>query len=206
MSFLAVALGVSALSQGASYIGSRREGERARRKARGFEEDLKRLEENRQGVINPYEDITNPYENLQVATGAAEFQAEETDIALANSLDTLNSAGYSAGGATALAQAALRGKQDISNNIQMQEAENAKLMAEGRARQEQLFARGEAFKFNAQEFRDNVTLDRYAGLSQQYRNLEQGYRQQGLNSLASFGQTAMEFGAGFETSTQTGIK
>jgi hypothetical protein len=52
--------------------------------------------------------ITNPYENLGVATQAAEFQAEQADIALANTLDTLLATGAGAGGATALAQAALR--------------------------------------------------------------------------------------------------
>ena len=35
------------------------------------------------------------------------MQAEEADIALANTLDTLRATGASAGGATALAQAAL---------------------------------------------------------------------------------------------------
>ena len=45
------------------------------------------------------------------ATKAAEIQIEESDIALANTLDTLRATGASAGGATALAQAALRSKR-----------------------------------------------------------------------------------------------
>jgi hypothetical protein len=55
--------------------------------------------------------INNPYANLGVATQAAEMQAEEADIALANTLDTLRATGASAGGATALAQAALQSKK-----------------------------------------------------------------------------------------------
>lgn len=54
---------------------------------------------------------SNAYSNLSVATQAAEMQAEEADIALANTLDTLRATGSSAGGATALAQAALQSKK-----------------------------------------------------------------------------------------------
>mgnify|MGYP003311743084 CR=1 FL=1 len=78
----------------------------------------------RQDIINPYEDVqdlssmlTNPFENIGVATQAAEMQAEEADIALANTLDTLAATGAGAGGATALAQAALRSKKDVSSSI-----------------------------------------------------------------------------------------
>ena len=50
--------------------------------------------------------IYNPYDNLSVATQANQIKMEETDKALANTLDTLRAQGASAGGATALAQAA----------------------------------------------------------------------------------------------------
>ena len=53
------------------------------------------------------------------------------DIALANTLDTLQSTGASAGGATALAQAARASKKDVAANIQQQEAQNEKLRAQG---------------------------------------------------------------------------
>jgi hypothetical protein len=75
----------------------------------------------------------NPYSNLGVATQAAEMQTEQADIALANTLDTLRATGASAGGATALAQAALQSKQGISANIEKQEAENSRLRAQGEA-------------------------------------------------------------------------
>ena len=55
--------------------------------------------------------MSNPFGNLGVATQAAEIQMEQSDIALANTLDTLRSTGASAGGATALAQAALQSKK-----------------------------------------------------------------------------------------------
>ena len=48
-----------------------------------------------------------------VATAAAEMKAREQDLSLATTLDTLRATGASAGGATALAQAASRSKANI---------------------------------------------------------------------------------------------
>ena len=50
-------------------------------------------------ILNPFADMTNPYRNMGVATQAAEMQAQQTDQALANTLDTLAATGASAGGA-----------------------------------------------------------------------------------------------------------
>ena len=59
------------------------------------------------------------------------MQIEQADISLANTLDTLRSTGASAGGATALAQAALQSKKGVSANIEQQEANNERLRAQG---------------------------------------------------------------------------
>ena len=87
----------------------------------GQEEELRK---NRQAIVNPYESvkdlsgqITNPFANMGVATEAAKMQAEEADISLANTLDLMRESGMGAGGATALAQAALRSKKGISANM-----------------------------------------------------------------------------------------
>ena len=77
--------------------------------------------------------MTNPFDSLGVATQAAEIQMEQTDIALANTLDTLRATGASAGGATALAQAALASKKSVAANIEQQEAKNEQLRAQGEA-------------------------------------------------------------------------
>jgi len=82
--------------------------------------------------------ISNPYANLGVATQAAKFQAEQVDMSLASTLDSLRETGSSAGGATALAQAALQSKQGISANIEQQEAQNEKLRAQGRQQLQQI--------------------------------------------------------------------
>ena len=81
--------------------------------------------------------VSNPYANLSVATQAAEMQAEQTDIALANTLDTMMATGASAGGATALAQAAAQSKRGISASIEGQEAQNNQLRAQGEAAMQQ---------------------------------------------------------------------
>jgi hypothetical protein len=166
---------------------------------------MARFEANRQAVINPYAgvvslagmakdlsgEISNPYANLGVATSAAEIQMEEADIALANTLDVLAATGSSAGGATALANAAAKSKKGVSASIEQQEAKNEQLAAQGEANMERLRlsekqriqgiqiseggrvqgaqAQGEAFKFNAQENRDMMTLDRLSGQQDQAR-------------------------------------
>lgn len=139
----------------------------------------------RQDIINPYEDvkdlssmITNPFANLQVATKAAEMQAEEADISLASTLDTLRATGAGSAGATALAQAALRSKQGIAATIEQQEAQNARLRAQGEqqaqmarmgemARVQMAQAQGKQFVFGTKEQRETAELNRIAGLQQQ---------------------------------------
>ena len=151
---------------------------KARSRMQGFQAELKAAEAARQEITDPYDNITdlssmiqNPYANLQVATQAAEFQAEEKDLSLASTLDTLRATGAGAGGATALAQAALRSKRDISASIQQQEAQNARLRAQGEAqrqtalmqeasRVQQARVAGEKFVFGATEARQMQQLNR----------------------------------------------
>jgi len=170
----------------------------AREKAR-LQKQLDSLENSRQAVINPYADfkdisglatnlsgmISNPYANLGVATQASKFEAEQIDMSLANTLDTLKETGASAGGATALAQAALKSKQGISANIEQQEASNEKLRAQGEQQMEQMQmaeaqriqgiqlsegqrmqqagAAGKQFMFGATENREQQKIERVAG-------------------------------------------
>lgn len=172
-------------------------------RAAALQAKLTNLEQNRQEIINPHEDtrslagmavdlsnmVSNPFANLGVATKAAEIQIEEADISLANTLDTLRATGASAGGATALAQAALRSKKDVSASIESQEATNERLRAQGEAsasqrivaekarvqgiqisegaREQQAQAIGKQFMFGVQENREQQVLDRTAALLDQ---------------------------------------
>ena len=147
--------------------------------------ELEKIKSGRQDIINPYSNVkdlssmlNNPYAELGVATQAAEIQMEQTDIALANTLDTLRATGASAGGATALAQAALESKKGISANIEQQEAQNEKARAQGeQALQQQkmaegqrlqsLEAAGKQFEFQAREARTDADLDRASGMISQ---------------------------------------
>ncbi len=117
---------------------------------------LEELEKNRQEVINPYENMANEYANLGVATQASKFQAEEADIALANTLDTIAQTGGGAGGATALARMALESKRGISASIETQESANQKAAAEGADSVQAAKAQGEAWKWGIQEGRDDA--------------------------------------------------
>ena len=105
-----------------------------------LKDQLTALENSRPVFKNPYENMTNqfenldnPYANLTVATEAFKMQAEQADQALANSLDVMMETGQAAGGATALAQAALQSKRGIAASIQAQETQNKQLAAEGEA-------------------------------------------------------------------------
>ena len=152
----------------------------AREKAR-LQRKLNNLEENRQDVINPYEDVTslssmisNPFANLSVATGAAEMKIEEADISLANTLDTVRATGGGAGGATALAQAALQSKKGVAASIEMQEKNNEDKRAAGEQqmqqakmaeeqRMQQADVAGKQFVFGATEQREVKEMDRTYG-------------------------------------------
>ena len=179
--------------------GAKKDARNARTAQKEAQIEVDSLKESRQDIINPYEstkdlssmakdlsgNLNNPFAQLGVATGAAEIQMEQTDIALANTLDTLRATGASAGGATALAQAALQSKKGIAASIEGQEAQNEKLKAQGEAtlnqqkmseqqrlqgiaisegqRVQATDAAGKQFEYQAQEQRTNADLDAASG-------------------------------------------
>jgi hypothetical protein len=145
---------------------------------------LEAVKNKRADIIDPSSAVkdlsgtfSNPYANLGVATKAAEIQMEQTDAALANTLDTLRATGSGAGGATALAQAALQSKKGVAASIEQQEAQNQKLKAQGDSQLQQMVASeqqrvqaakaaGMEFMFSAEEARTNADLD-YAANKEQ---------------------------------------
>jgi len=186
----AVGMGASV----ASAIGAKKQADDANDKARLAQENLKNLQNSRQKVINPYENLSNEYANLGVATGAAEMQAEEADIALANTLDTLRATGSGAGGATALAMAALKSKQGVSANLEQQEVANQKLRAEGQMSVNRLKAEGEKFKFQTQEQREMVELDRAQGLIDKHETQANASQAAMWGAIGNMGNAAMQTG------------
>lgn len=201
----------SAISAGVSIIGGIIGGGKARRAKRRAAKNLKRmnakmanLEANRQEIINPYEDITslsgmmsNPMANLSVATQATEMQIEQTDQALANTLDTLRQTGGGAGSATALAQAALQSKKNVAADIEAQEKSNEDKRAVGEEKLQQaqiaeaermqdVEAMGKKFVYSETESREMQQLNR---LQNQINT------QQGIKAQASADQTSALTGA-----------
>tara|TARA_R110001606_G_scaffold287111_1_gene435269 strand:+ start:1049 stop:1675 length:627 start_codon:yes stop_codon:yes gene_type:complete len=168
--------GVASIAGGLFGASAAKKRERAaRRERKRLQGKLSSLEANRQEIVNPYQDlssmISNPFANLSVATGAAEMEIEQADISLANTLDTMRATGASAGGATALAQAALRSKKGVSASIEMQEKQNEDKRATGeKQKQDALVAEskrvqeGEAYEFNLRENRQMAELDRTAAM------------------------------------------
>jgi len=139
--------------------------EKENRKKKRLKKLLRNLEASRQPLVNPYE-------NLSVATKAAEMKIEQTDVALANTLDTLRATGAGAGGATALAQAAAQSKKEVASSIETQEAAN-----------EQLKAKGEAMVWQARETREMQKLDRTAGLLERAEGQKMQYKQDAMGAM-----------------------
>jgi len=101
--------------------------------------DLRQGGQDFSGIASDTSNLTsNTFANLQVATQAADLQAQETDQALANTLSTIRATGAGAGGATAIAQAALQSKLGISATIEQQESRNTQLRAQGQQQVEQI--------------------------------------------------------------------
>jgi len=125
MAAIAFGVGGSLLGDAVSANQANKAAGRASRNAATAAAEVAAIKRNRVPITNPYastrdlsglaEDlsgmISNPFSKLGVATQAAEIQMEQSNLALSNALETLATTGASAGGATALAQAALASKK-----------------------------------------------------------------------------------------------
>tara|TARA_R110000868_G_scaffold98944_3_gene272419 strand:- start:2370 stop:3098 length:729 start_codon:yes stop_codon:yes gene_type:complete len=200
---LAIGAAAAVASTAVGVAGANKQRRSAQRNKSKADREIESLKKSRQSIINPYAGaknlsglakdtslgLGNPFASLGVATSAAEIQIEEADIALANTLDTLRATGASAGGATALAQAALQSKKGVAANIEQQEARNEELKARGQQQLDQIKmseqqrlqnvsisegqrlqttdAAGKQFVFEQQENRTNADLDRASGQERQ---------------------------------------
>lgn len=195
----AIGAGATLLGTGIMANQQKQQAKGARNEASRLQRDIELLEKERNKtipVINPYanaedlsymienfsEEFSNPFANLGVATQAAEIQIQETDKALANTLDLLAATGASAGGATALARAAAESKKSVSATIEQQEVQNEIMRAKGESqlqanriseqvrvqsalfgeatRQQQLDAEGQLFVYREKDNRMMEQLDR----------------------------------------------
>jgi len=224
---IATAIGAAVVSGAVGAGKAHKEMRRARSAKNEAKFQMETARQNRQDIINPYagvtdlsglatdlsSQITNPFNNMQVSTAAAEMQAEQSDMALANTLDTLEATGASAGGATALAMAALKSKKDVALSLEQQEAKNAELKAQGeqaaqqqrvaartrfeesqireKGRAEELEAQGEIFEFQAQEARTNADINMYQSM---YQGFAAQQNQASLARANAWGNVASSIG------------
>ena len=168
-------------------------------KERAAKKKLEALEKNRQAVIDQSgkiramkDQVFNPYANLAVANKASDLKIEQTDQALANTLDQINQSGSGAGGATALARMAAASKAQVGASLENQEVQNQKMKAEGDAsvaaqkmQLEQAAIGAEEAAWGRQEQRDVVQLDRLSGQQENAQAQAAAYGMQGAQAVMS---------------------
>ena len=202
---------IAVAGQAVNGIVAQNKANKAKNDAQTLSDDITRLENNRVPIENPYANATdlsgtlsNPFANLSVATAAAEMQAEETDIALANTLDAMRAGGFGAGGATALAQAAARSKKGIAADIQQQQVNNEKLKAQGeqtlqkqvmdeKIRMQGLDAQGKLFMYKEQDKRDMQQLDRAQALYDNQLAQQMQYQQDATAAFTGAATSLTQF-------------
>ncbi len=115
---------------------------------------------------------------------ASELQMEETDKALANTLDAIRAGGPGAGNATALAQMAAVSKAEVAANIEQQEASNMQLRVAGEQTRQTAIQKlettalaEEVSAWGRQEDRDLAKMDRIAGLADRAHQQSVAYDQ-----------------------------
>jgi hypothetical protein len=208
---VALAIG-GAIMQGVSGLMANGKANGMNSQIEGLQSDLDSLVAGRQEIPDISDSLTdmssslsNPYANLGVATQGAKIQMEQTDLALANTLDTIAQAGLGAGGATALAREAARSKNKISASIEQQEVQNEKLKAQGSMQlQQQILAEkvrmqqgeiaAQQFMYTAQETRTNSDLDRAAGLLDNALAQQAQYSSDSMTAFGNMGGSLISAG------------
>jgi hypothetical protein len=132
------------ISGGSKVIGSLIGGGKRRREAKRAAAELEARKQAFQNFqfTNPFAGLENVAEDLTINQQAAQFQAQQTDAALAQAMQAAVASGGAAGGAQAIAQAALQSKQGISADIARQEQANEMARIRQAAQLQQLEAQG----------------------------------------------------------------
>ena len=188
---------IGGIGMGISALGAANEAKKARGEKERLNGEMEDLKESMPTPINPYAGIefTNEYANLGVATQAAKFQAEQADISLANTLDTMRASGYGSGGATALARMAAQSKKGVAISLEQQEMANNKLRAQGAMEAQKLNNQakvaGRQYLFEAQDKQWEREADRMQGMIDQERAAEAQYTSDMWGAIGGFGSSMM---------------
>ena len=177
MAVAGIASAIPGIAKGiGSLFGGRKRRRRERRAQNRRDQQMKAFEAT--NFTNPYENVRNEFENmentfedLRVATQAADFQAQQQQQGLAQTLDALRSGGGGTGAAAiaqALAQSQAKGLQGISADIAKQEAMNERLSAQGAMKQQELQAKGameaEKLRGAGESFRQQMEMGKQSAL------------------------------------------
>ncbi len=134
----------SAIGAVAGGVGSLFGGKARRREERQAQGQFDQAKGARDGFEfqNNYLGLENTAEDLTVNQNASNFQAQQTDSALAGGLNSFVQSGGGGGGAQSFANAALASKQGISANIAGQEQANLQARSAQAAQNQQREAQG----------------------------------------------------------------
>lgn len=166
-----------AMQIGGSLIGGgarRREQRRARAE---FEAQKQAFQD--QTFTNQYAGLENVAEDLTVNQQASQFQAQQTDAALAQAMQAAVVSGGAPGGAQAIAQAALASKAGISADLARQEQKNQAMAVNQAARLQAMEAQG-ADQLQVREYQKQQQL---LNMSSARKNAADAARAQATQAL-----------------------
>ena len=184
-------LGLSAASSIIGGMGGKRQqraAARAQREALEFQKEQAELLQKQQQeyraieFTNPYADMENPFDDLRVATGAAEFQAQQGAQQRADILGQLRGAAGTSGIAALAQSLANQGQlqaQRISADLQKQEVRNEMLQAKGAMQVDMQERAGDAMVQQAESSRQATLLGMQFG---QAAGANKAYQQAVLNT------------------------
>ena len=202
-----VTTGMLALSAASTIVSSvggkkqRRAARRAQREALAFRREQQAILEKQKDeyralqFTNPYEGMANPFENLRVATGAADFQAQQGAQQRADILGSLRgAAGGSgiAGLAQTLANQGAIQAQKISANLEQQEVRNELLRAKGALQVDMQERSGDAMVQQAESSRQATMLGMQFGQTAGANAAYQQAQQNAMQAQASANQMMMQ--------------
>lgn len=132
------------VSGGTKIIGSLIGGGKRRREARQAAAELEARKQSFQdfSFTNPFANLENVAEDLTINQQAAQFEAQQRDAALAQSMQAAIVSGGASGGAQAIAQAALQSRMGVSADIAKQEQMNERARIQEASRLQGLEAQG----------------------------------------------------------------
>lgn len=153
------------VSGGSKIIGSLIGGGKRRREQKAAEAELAQQKQSFMDFqfTNPYAGLENVAEDLTINQDAAQFQAQQTDAALAQSMQAAVASGGAPGGAQAIAQAALQSKRGVAADIARQEQANQMAQVNQAGKLQQLEAQGEEDLQSQQYIRQGELLNMASG-------------------------------------------